>query len=67
MKRCFVQKIFKNCGPLTVFLPLKLIVWPAHWSEFDMPTLVCRETTVGNHCPRLSNVIRVECDKSDVR
>ncbi len=30
---------FLNCGPLTFFMPLNLIVRPAQQFEFDMPTL----------------------------
>ncbi len=30
---------FPNCGPLTVFQTLNVIVWPAHGLEFDMPDL----------------------------
>ncbi len=26
-----------KCGPLQVFLVLKISVWPAQWLEFDMP------------------------------
>ena len=40
ISKCFEQtKFWKflNCGPLIVFLPLKLIVRPTRWFEYDMP------------------------------
>jgi hypothetical protein len=34
---------FPNCGPLTVFQTLNVIVWPAHGLEFDLPDLKQRD------------------------
>jgi hypothetical protein len=33
------HELFVICGPLAKFLLLKLILWPAQQSEFDMPAL----------------------------
>ncbi len=27
------------CGPLINFLPMEMILWPAHQFEFEMPAL----------------------------
>ncbi len=41
-----IEKVLKNfkLRPVDIFLPLKLIVRPAHQFEFEMPALVCSAT-----------------------
>jgi len=44
--KCYV---IINCGPLQVFLVLKISVRPAQWFEFDMPGIANKTALKASH------------------